>query len=263
MAITSAETQRRWRVGVELTESWFEFDDFNNSNALTTRVWASNRHSAGPMLKLWFQEAAYTQNSHLNEGWGMHLTEIPLCDGLTGRIFYDREDVLENFNTINQKIHRDRVGVGGTYTFGKRWDAGVQAAFLHHSDHNNAFRADGALSYAIYLTPDAFLKLIYDVEQWNYHRSSVYFAPRDFTRQGLTLHWRHHLNRVKYRGSDRLYYGLRAGVKHDDGGVSYGVGGAEFLMDIGKSWTVSAAISFTDSRVYDDRFASVGVVRRF
>ena len=264
LAITSAELEGRWRLGLESTESWFEFDDFNGSNAFTTRLWASKKFPRmGPKLKFWLQESFYTQNSHRNEGWGIHVTEIALTDELTGRVFYDREDVLENFNTIDQKIWRDRVGVGAAYSFGKRWDADVQAAFLHHSDDNNAFRADALLSYAIYLTPDAFLKLIYNIEQWNYHRGSVYFSPRDFTRQGLTLHWRHNLKRVKYRGSDSLYYGLKAGVKHDDSGVSYGVGGAEFLMDIGKRWTIGADLSFTDSRVYDDTFARVSVVRRF
>ncbi len=262
-ALTSAEFGPRWRVGIELTESWFEFDDFNDSNAFFTRIWASKRFWMGPYMKFWFQEGFYTQNSHQNENWGIHLSEIPLPGGLDGRVFYDREDVLENFNTLNQKVWRDRLGAGANYRFGRRWDADLQAAFLHYSDDNDAFRGDASFSYAIYLTPEAFLKLIYDVEYLGYDERGVYFSPRDFARHGLTLHWRHNLNRMRYRGTDQCYYGLRVGVKRDDDGISYGVGGAEFLIDLGKRWTVSADISFTDSHVYDDTFAGVSLVHRF
>ncbi len=134
---------------------------------------------------------------------------------------------------------------------------------VHVEDSNDGIRANGSIAYELLQYP-RILKLTYGADYWDFHRQNrIYFSPEEYLQHGPMLHWRHYLNREHYAGAEELYYGIKLPLRVDNDGETFWGGGAEFLWDINRRWTLAADFNGISGNPYEGYFGRLWVRYRF
>jgi len=249
-------------IGAGVERGWYHFDGFPDPAVWRGRVLARKRFYGGLQVDLWYQRAHYTEVGNDTDNWGAE-ARYKFADFLDALLSYVREDIVENYPTLDSDRQRDVVKVGLGADITRRWRADMWAGLVHVDDGNYGRRGRADLSYEILSYP-TILKIACGAEYWDYDRQGrTYFAPDEFWQFGPSLHWRHYLNRQHYAGANELYYGVKAPLVFDNEGEVYPGLGLEFLWDITHQWQAGADASLTRSHPYDGTLARVWLRYRF
>ena len=258
----SPEIGDMWWLGAELERGWYFFKAFRDPTANRAQIMGRKRFYSGLQLDAWYQYSRYSAPTHGTNNFGLE-SRYKAFDFVETLLSIEREDVLENYNTIALDIQRYNYKVGLASDVTRRLRVDAWGAWVHVDDGNDGRRGRASASYEILQYP-RLLKLSYSVEYWDYDRQNrVYFAPSQFIQHGPMLHWRHYLNREHYSGVNELYYGVKVPLLFDNHGHNYPAIGAEFLWDITNQWQIGADASYTDSGLYRGSFVTAWLRYRF
>ena len=251
-----------WWLGAEVERGWYHFDGFRDPTVRRYKLMARKRLYSGLEFDGWLRRSRYTVTSHTTTNFGLGAS-CKVFDFLDTGLTYAREDVLENFPTMNADIQRDVYAVTLAAACTRRLSADIRAAWVQVDDGNDGRRVRGGAAWELLRYP-RILKLAYLVEYWGYDSDNrVYFSPREFIQHGPSLHWRHYLNTEHYSGVNELYYGIRAPLLFDNHRHPYFNVGIEFLWDITNQWQLGGDATLIRSQPYDGTFAKLWLQYRF
>lgn len=259
----SPEIGDMWWLGGEYEYGWYLFKNFRNPTADRFQIMGRKRFYNGLQFDGWYQYGRYSTPTNDTNNFGVE-SRYKAFDFLETLLSFEREDILENYNTIALDFQRYNYKVGLAADVTRRLRLDTWGAWVHvDDDGNDGRRARAEASYELLQYP-RLLKLSYSIEYWDYDLNNrVYFAPSQFIQHGPMLHWRHYLNREHYTGANELYYGVKVPLLFDNHGDTYVGVGAEFLWDITNQWQIGADANYTDSHPYRGSFITAWLRYRF
>jgi len=241
----SPEIEDMWWLGGAFQRGWYFFKNFRDPTAWRAQVMGRKRFYNGLQLDAWYRYGRYTRPSHGTHNFGVQ-SRYKAFDFIETLLSIEREDILENYNTIALDMRLDTSGT-----------------WVRVDDGNDGRHARAAATYEILPYP-RLLKLSYSIEYWDYDRTNrVYFAPSRFIQHGPMLHWRHYLNKEHYSGVNELYYGVKVPLLFDNDDNVYPAVAGEFLWDITNQWQLGVDASYMDSDPYRGAFGTLWLRYRF
>ncbi|MBN1457057.1 MAG: tetratricopeptide repeat protein [Sedimentisphaerales bacterium] len=208
-----------------LKENWYlnmmqdnTFFSFNNVKQVY-------RHRAGVGLEYYqkpdFWAKAYYKNSLFSDGlkqthnFGSELNYSP-DDPWLINFSHQREDVIENYQTMAGRLQRDNYMTRLSYRADRKTGLGLDYMNSQYTDNNNRNQFGTDIYYYILHEPKS-LKLSYRYEQYNFDRTKTnYFSPESFHTNSINLEWQHFLNKEEmFWGTDDTFYTVRYSVNFE------------------------------------------------
>lgn len=240
----------------------FEFKKHGGSVAEHLTLDLNKSFKNGLRTHLDGELTSYSQNRHETAQFetGVNYRFFDIFDV---SIIGGREDILQNFNTLDND--RARYFSGGRFAcdITQRIDIFSQVKQHWYNDGNNGTEYYTALGYKVSLYPKI-LKFIvdtygYDVQS---HRDE-YWSPDNYRKYMAGMLWRHYLGKEHYSGAPILYYefAIKQGVDTD--GIDFTEPKFEFGWDNKRRWNLGLEIKPTKSTVYDEETAALFLNVRF
>lgn len=240
----------------------FKFTKHGGSTAEHLTLQASKYFENGITTYLDGELSSYSENSHetaqFETGVGYRIFDMFNLSALGGR-----EDVLQNFNTLENSRSRYFTGVRLAWDVSHRTDVFSQVRKHWYDDSNNGTEDYTAISYKLSLYP-RILKIIIDTYGYDVHsRKTEYWSPDNYRKYMAGLVWRHHLGKEHYSGSPRLYYEIAIKQGVDNDGVDFTEPKFECGWDNQRRWSIGLELKPMRSTVYDEESANIFLNVRF
>ncbi|HHT9137098.1 MAG TPA: tetratricopeptide repeat protein [Candidatus Wunengus sp. YC60] len=206
--------------------------------------------------------SSYSENRHETAQFESGVS-YRVFDIFSLSILEGREDVLQNFNTLDNSRSRYYTGVRFAWDVSQRIDVFSQVKKHWYDDGNNGTEDYTAIGYKLYLYP-RILKIIMDTYGYDVHsRRAEYWSPDNYRKYMAGLIWRHYLGKEHYSGAPKLYYelGIKQGVDNDS--IDFTEPKFEFGWDNQRRWNAGFELKSMRSAVYDEEFANVFLNIRF
>jgi tetratricopeptide (TPR) repeat protein len=248
------------KAKVPLKENWYlnmmqdnTFFSFNNVKQVY-------RHRAGVGLEYYqkpdFWAKSYYKNSLFSDGlkqthnFGSELNYRP-DDPWLINFSHQREDVIENYQTMASRLQRDNYKTRLSYRADRKTALGIDYMNSQYTDDNNRNQFGTDIYYYILHEPKS-LKLSYRHEQYGFDRTKTnYFSPKSFYNNSISLEWRHFLNKEEmFWGTDDTFYTVRYSVNFEPNQQI----GHRMYVDLHHDWNnkCSGHIEWSKS-IYDHR----------
>jgi len=163
----------------------------------------------GFWLKSYYQNSLFSDSIENSHNFGTDVFLSP-DDPWLINFSHKKQDVIENYNTLNNHLQRDDYKTRITYRPNRRLTFGSDYMNSQYNDGNrrDSFGAD--FSYYVFYEPRS-LKLIYRYQQYNYSKlATTYFSPDSFHSNMLSVQWREYLNDEEmFWGTNDTYYTIR------------------------------------------------------
>lgn len=172
-----------------------------------------------------------------------------VTDQLTGRASAFSDNFIENFETMNQDLHRYGLRLGFDAKANRVWNFGATYTFAYISDVN--YLNEFFYYNELLMTPaPKELRLVLNVLFQGYANQTIfgpdpfnplrgaihpYFAPDRFIRTEGRVEFKHWICRDYFVHSNQLWYLLALGTSFDNESVNYWFGRAALNWDV-KSW---------------------------
>lgn len=206
--------------------------------------------------------SSYSENSHetaqFETGIGYRIFDIFNLSVSGGR-----EDVLQNFNTLENSRARYFAGVRLAWDVSHRIDVSSQVRRHWYDDGNNGTEDYTAIGYKLSLYPKI-LKIIIDTYGYDVHSRKIeYWSPGSYRKYMAGLVWRHYLGKEHYSGAPKLYYEIAVKQGVDNDGVDFTEPKFEFGWDNQRRWNIGLELKPMRSAVYDEEVADIFLNVRF
>lgn len=174
-----------------------------------------------------------------------------------------REDVLQNFNTLDNR--RGRYYGGGRFAWdvSQRLDISSQIKKYWYNDSNNGTEDDTVIGYKLSLYPKI-LKLVIETYGFDAHsRRDEYWSPDGYRKYMGGIVWRHYVGDEHFSGAPKLYYELAIKQGVDSDSIDFTEPKFEFGWDNQRRWNMGLEIKPVRSTVYDEEQAGIFFHVRF
>ena len=249
-------------LALGLGESFFFFDKHGSSSAEhLTLEWEKAFLNS---LRLWVNSELthYNQNSHYTTQLDAEVS-YRFDDLVEAALILGREDVLENFITLRDRLAAYYLGTRGAWDISRR--VGIDGLYRHlwYNDDNQGTELLANVSYKASLYPRILKFILAGYHFETRGREPDYWTPSSYSKLGLGIHWRHYLGSEHYAGAPLLYYGIGTGFYFDNESDFPLTGKLEFAWDSRRHWAVGAEVSALASKEYDEQRAMIFAKYRF
>ena len=174
-----------------------------------------------------------------------------------------REDVLQNFNTLDNSRGRYYTGGRFAWDISQRVDISSQIKKYWYNDDNNGTEDYTVVGYKLFLYP-RILKFVLETYGFDVHaRRDEYWSPDNYRKYTGGVIWRHYLGKEHFSGAQKLYYELALKQGVDSDGVDFTEPKFEFGWDNQRRWNVGLEIKPVRSTVYEEEQADLFFNVRF
>ncbi|BBO18041.1 conserved hypothetical protein [Candidatus Brocadia pituitae] len=178
-------------------------------------------------------------------------------------VFGGREDVLQNFNTLENSRGRYYTGGRFTWDISQRIDISSQVKKHWYDDNNNGTEDHTAIGYKLSLYPKI-LKFVVETYGYDVHaRRDEYWSPHDYRKYTGGVVWRHYLGKEHFSGAPKLFYELALRESIDSDSVDYIEPRFEFGWDDQRRWNLGFEIRPVQSKVFEEEQAGIFCNIRF
>jgi tetratricopeptide (TPR) repeat protein len=174
-----------------------------------------------------------------------------------------REDVLQNFNTLENS--RGRYYTGGRFVWdvSQRVDLLSQIKRYWYNDGNNGTEDYTVAGCKLFLYP-TILKFTLETYGFDTHaRRDEYWSPHNYRKYLGGIVWRHYLGSEHYSGAPKLYYELSLKQGVDSDGIDFTEPKFEFGWDSQRRWNIGLYLKPVKSTVYEEEQANLFFDIRF
>ncbi|MDP2990686.1 MAG: hypothetical protein Q8O57_09005 [Kiritimatiellota bacterium] len=212
----------------------------------------------------------YSDGDLDNTDTGYARLHLNLNDILQAEGGYGREDVLDNYFGLKQRLQADNWWIRPLFQFTHALSAEAVARYLNYNDQNNGQLYRLSAAYALTDHP-RILKLIVAGDYRDTKEKSQeifdntgalvdithpYWTPQSYVAGTVALEWRHDLAPLFFSAADQHWYDLKcvAGTDSEDN-PSIELDG-EWCYQFRHHWTAGVAGMITQSRLYNAEFVS-------
>ena len=206
--------------------------------------------------------STYSENRHETAQFGTGVN-YRIFDMFDVALLGGREDVLQNFNTLDNR--RGRYYGGGRFAWdvSQRLDISSQIKKYWYNDSNNGTEDDTVIGYKLSLYPKI-LKVVIETYGFDAHsRRDEYWSPDGYRKYMGGIVWRHYVGEEHFSGAQKLYYELAVKQGVDSDSIDFTEPKFEFGWDNQRRWNVGLEIKPVRSTVYDEEQAGVFLNVRF
>ncbi|MDG6025820.1 MAG: tetratricopeptide repeat protein [Candidatus Brocadia sp.] len=178
-------------------------------------------------------------------------------------VFGGREDVLQNFNTLENSRGRYYTGGRFAWDISQRIDISSQIKKHWYDDSNNGTEDYTAIGYKLSLHPKI-LKFVVETYGYDVHaRRDEYWSPHDYRKYTGGIVWRHYLGKEHFSGAPKLFYELALRESIDSDSVDYIEPRFEFGWDDQRRWNIGFEMRPVQSKVFEEEQAGIFCNIRF
>lgn len=206
--------------------------------------------------------STYSENRHETAQFGTGVN-YRIFDMFDVSVLGGREDVLQNFNTLDNR--RGRYYGGGRFAWdvSQRLDISSQIKKYWYNDSNNGTEDDTVIGYKLSLYPKI-LKLVIETYGFDAHsRRDEYWSPDGYRKYMGGIVWRHYVGDEHFSGAPKLYYELAIKQGVDSDSIDFTEPKFEFGWDNQRRWNMGLEIKPVRSTVYDEEQAGIFFHVRF
>ena len=249
-------------LSLGLGDTVFKFKEHDGSIAERLTLDFHKYFENGIKTYLEGELSSYSENRHetiqYEAGAGYRIFDI-----FDTTLFGGREDVLQNFNTLQNGRARDYSGVRLNGDITHRIDLFSQVKQCWFNDGNNGIEDYTVAGYKLHLYPKI-LKFIVETYGFDTHaKKDEYWSPDNYRKYMAGLVWRHYLGKEHFQGAPVLYYEVAVKEGLDDDGVNYIEPKFECGWDTQRRWNMGLEIRPTRSSVYEEEQAAFFINYRF
>jgi|GEM_PF-6876083 len=243
-----------------------------NGETITARV----QYKPYWWLLLWaqadFAKYDYGFSDRVNFNVGL---QHQYLENASYRMIGIQENVIENFESINQDIHRIGFELGHNWQVTRRLNIDAFYRYWDYSDDNFAHNAGIYTAYTLRFGRKQ-LRWLTNFDWSDFDNQTVlpnaplvdgaiypYFSPDNFWFVTTGLECKHFLSCNTYKGANQHWIELFLGGRMDNDGESYFVGRGRVLHDIYNWLTFTAYADLIQSPVYDLAEAGARLTIRF
>ncbi len=166
-----------------------------------------------------------------------------------------REDVLQNFNTLESSRGRYYTGGHLTWDISQRMDISSQIKKYWYNDDNNGTEDYTVAGYKLSLYP-RILKFMIETYGFDTHsRRDEYWSPDSYRKYMGGIAWRHYVGEEHFSGAPKLYYELAIKQGVDSDGADFTEPKFEFGWDNRRRWNIGLEIKPVRSTVFEEEVA--------
>ena len=186
-----------------------------------------------------------------------------------------QENVIENFESIGQDIHRIGFEIGHNWQATRRWNIDAFYRYWDYSDDNFAHNAGIYTGYTMRFGRQQ-LRWLTNFDWTDFDEQTVlpnaplidgaihpYFSPENFWFATAGLECKRFLSCNTYKGANQHWVELFLGGRVDNDGEFYAIGRGRVLHDIYNWLTFTAYTDVIQSPVYDLVEAGARLTMRF
>lgn len=173
-------------------------------------------------------------------------------------ISHQREDIIDNGITFEDRLYRDNYKVRTVYKPSRRLNAGADYTYSPYSDDNNRDAYGFDLEYYLNYEPRS-LKVVYRFEEYHFNRSDTdYFSPASFHYNRVGLEFRHFLNKDFFLWpANQTYYTLGYAINFD----VHQQNGHIIYADLHHDWNETCSSGFEFSKMIYEQSEIYGLNR--
>lgn len=249
-------------LSLGLGHTIFKFKEHGGSSAehLTTKLNKYFENGIGAYLN--GELSTYSENRHETAQFDTGVN-YRFFDMFGVSLLGGREDVLQNFNTLDHKRGRYYTGVSFSWDITQRIDLSSQFKKYWYNDGNNGIEDYTVIGYKLFLYPKI-LKFVIETYGFDAHaRKDEYWSPDNYRKFMGGIIWRHYLGDEHFSGAPKLYYEIAVKQGVDVNGDDFTEPKFEFGWDNQRRWNVGLEIKSIQSSVYDEERANAFVNVRF
>ena len=249
-------------LSVGLGNTVFNFTEHSGSVAEHLTLQVNKYFEQGITTYLDGELSTYSENRHETaqfEAGGAYR----FVDRFDVAIFGGREDVLQNFNTLEN--NRGRYFTGGRFAWdiSQCIDISSQVKKHWYDDGNNGTEDYTTIGYKLSLYPKI-LKFVVETYGYDVHaRRDEYWSPHDYRKYTGGVVWRHYLGKEHYSGAPKLFYEIALRESIDSDSVDFIEPGFEFGWDDQRRWNIGFEIRPAQSKVFEEEQAGIFCNIRF
>ncbi|MBW8001882.1 MAG: tetratricopeptide repeat protein [Planctomycetes bacterium] len=195
--------------------TWFNFKRFKQ--VYQQRFLVALDYYSKP--NLWasanYAHSFFREETGVKDTFGAEMNYKP-TDPWTLSISQQREPMIDNISTLDDRLYRDNYKLVSRYRHSRRLLLRQHVIFSHYSDDNdrNAYGVD--LDYYLYYEPTS-LKITYRYEEYHFNAQRTnYFTPKSFHYNTVALEFRNFLNKEElFFGANDTFYTIRYAVNFD------------------------------------------------
>ncbi|MDR4507366.1 MAG: hypothetical protein MRJ65_03855 [Candidatus Brocadiaceae bacterium] len=195
--------------------------------------------------------STYTENNHetIQFETGIHYDVFEKFDTtLVG----GREDVLENFNNLNNRRSRYFAAGRSVWEVNRHFDTFAQIKQYWYNDGNNGLEYSASLGYKFLVYPKI-LRFSLEFFSFDVHRDvDEYWSPDSYKKYSASLSWRHYVGKEHFVGAPVLFYevSMKQGVDSDS--IDFTEPAFVFGWDDKRRFDIGLEIKPIRSAVYDE-----------
>lgn len=249
-------------LSLGLGNTVFKFKEHGGSTAEHLTLQANKYFENGIAAFFDGELSTYSENCHETGQFGTGV-DYRLLDLFDVSLLGGREDVLQNFNTLDNR--RGRYYGGGRFAWdvSQRLDISSQIKKYWYNDRNNGTEDYTVVGYKLSLYPKI-LKLVIETYGFDAHsRQDEYWSPNGYRKYMGGIIWRHYVGEEHFSGAPKLYYELAIKQGVDSDSIDFTAPKFEFGWDSQRRWNVGLEIKPVRSTVYDEEQAGVFFNVRF
>lgn len=249
-------------LSVGLGNTVFNFRDHSGSVAEHLTLQVNKYFEQGITTYLDGEMSTYSENRHETaqfEAGGAYR----FFDTFDVTVFGGREDVLQNFNTLEN--NRGRYFTGGRFAWDITQRIDISSQFKKHwyDDSNNGTEDYTTIGYKLSLYPKI-LKFVVETYGYDVHeRRDEYWSPHDYRKYIGGVVWRHYLGKEHFSGAPKLFYELALRESIDSDSVDFIEPRFEFGWDDQRRWNIGFEMRPVQSKVYEEEQAGIFCNIRF
>ena len=205
------------------------------------------------------QNPNYLPDSHT----GFLETESQPLDNLHLGLSFHKEDVISNYETLQNHLQTNHWQGRVVYDGYRRWHAGIDYAIDHYSDSRSSLTAGLDVTANLLYDPQR-LSITYRLQDYGFGADTdphaAYWTPSSFTTHTAGIEWQYFLNKERFQGANAAYYtaALRLSLE-PKGNVSHQIH-AGLHRDWNNRFSTSIDYQYTWNAHYDiyrDRMLTV------
>ncbi|TVL99433.1 MAG: hypothetical protein CV087_18180 [Candidatus Brocadia sp. WS118] len=249
-------------LSVGLGNTVFNFTEHSGSVAEHLTLQVNKYFEQGITTYLDGEASTYSENRHETvqfEAGGAYR----FFDTFDVTVFGGREDVLQNFNTLEN--NRGRYFTGGRFAWDISQRIDISSQFKKHwyDDSNNGTEDYTTIGYKLSLYPKI-LKFVVETYGYDVHaRRDEYWSPHDYRKYIGGVVWRHYLGKEHFSGAPKLFYELALRESIDSDSVDFIEPRFEFGWDDQRRWNIGFEIRPVQSKVFEEEQAGIFCNIRF
>lgn len=157
----------------------------------------------------------YSANIKDSHNFGSQL-KARLLDPLQITISQARDDVIENYSTLVNRLYKDDYKARMELDLNRRIATGADYTFSHYNDGNDKYIYGFDVLTRLLYEPRSLI-FNYRYEAYGYRQpKDYYFTPHSFHFNKMGLQWRHYLNKEElFWGANDIYYSLSYHINFD------------------------------------------------